>query len=163
MFVALGVVTESLTRNEAPPEIGFMTVLAVEPIYACVEQHFQLDEEIGAWSYIVGTIRHYRLSRAEVAKLNPRLASATISVYDDDRDVFLELSCQDHQSLASAYAAMSRVIRTKIVESQSRPGHLFVLPEDNPAPELLERAALASVEALIKKGYVLLDGSRGSL
>lgn len=41
---ALGLVTESLTTNEQEPELGYMAVLTVEPIYNCLEIHNMLPE-----------------------------------------------------------------------------------------------------------------------
>jgi hypothetical protein len=40
--IALGVVTRSLLTNGAPAELWFMTVLSVEPIYACLADHLLL-------------------------------------------------------------------------------------------------------------------------
>lgn len=36
---ALGLITESLTANGQNAELGYMAVLTVEPIYACLERH----------------------------------------------------------------------------------------------------------------------------
>lgn len=36
MGVALGVVTSSLLKNDAPEELGYLTVLTVEPILECL-------------------------------------------------------------------------------------------------------------------------------
>lgn len=36
---ALGIVTESLTTNGRDPELGYLAVLTVEPIYHCLEAH----------------------------------------------------------------------------------------------------------------------------
>lgn len=36
---ALGLVTESLNRNGQAPELGYMAILTVEPIYTCLEKH----------------------------------------------------------------------------------------------------------------------------
>ena len=36
---ALGVVTQALTRNGEPEQLGYMAVLTVEPIYAMLEKH----------------------------------------------------------------------------------------------------------------------------
>jgi hypothetical protein len=151
---ALGLVTESLIHNEAPAELGFMTVLGVEPIYECIGRYFQLENEIGALTFVTQCLRRYKLAHPATARLNSHLASATVSVYDDDRDVFLELSSPDLASLAAAYRALSGVTRVEIVESQSRQGYLFLLPRDNPDQAVLERAALAAVEAFERKGYV---------
>jgi len=41
---ALGVVTQSLARDGIEPELGYMTVLTVEPIYDCLEQHQMLPK-----------------------------------------------------------------------------------------------------------------------
>jgi len=40
----LGVVTESLVREGAPPELGYMTVTTVEPIYDMLDYHTLLPE-----------------------------------------------------------------------------------------------------------------------
>lgn len=36
---ALGLITESSVRDELPPELGFMTVVTVEPIYVCLDEY----------------------------------------------------------------------------------------------------------------------------
>lgn len=41
---ALGVITESLGRNAEPVELGFLSVLSIEPIYACLSAHKVLPE-----------------------------------------------------------------------------------------------------------------------
>jgi hypothetical protein len=41
---ALGVTTESLVMDHAPAEVGFFTVLSVEPIYDCLEHHGVMPE-----------------------------------------------------------------------------------------------------------------------
>jgi hypothetical protein len=42
--VALGVVTRSLDMNNNPPELGFMAVLGVDPIYALLAEHKLLPD-----------------------------------------------------------------------------------------------------------------------
>lgn len=46
---ALGVITESLVRDNNPCELGYMAVLTVEPIYACLEHHNILPNEQKLW------------------------------------------------------------------------------------------------------------------
>lgn len=41
---ALGVITESLMRDSSTPELGFMAVLSVEPIFTCLGHHGVLPE-----------------------------------------------------------------------------------------------------------------------
>ena len=36
---ALGLVTSSLVKNEAPEELGFLTIIGVEPILECLGAH----------------------------------------------------------------------------------------------------------------------------
>jgi hypothetical protein len=45
----LGLVTQSLTRDQSQPELGYMAILSVEPIYDCLEQHHMLpaSQKIG--------------------------------------------------------------------------------------------------------------------
>ncbi|HYJ19331.1 MAG TPA: hypothetical protein VEW72_09170, partial [Burkholderiales bacterium] len=35
----LGLVTEALSRNGQEPELGYMAVLTIEPLYKCLEHH----------------------------------------------------------------------------------------------------------------------------
>jgi hypothetical protein len=158
---ALGMVTESQVTNAVPPELGFMTVLSVEPIYGCIAPHFTLSGEIGAWSFVQDCRRYIRLARSEAARLNPRLASATISLYDDDRDVYIELVCPDTECLASKYEALNATSPVEIVEEQSRPGHLFLLPKLNPPRATLERSLATVVERLQRSGYVVVSNFPG--
>ena len=41
---ALGMVTETLVANGGQPELGYLAVLTVEPIYVCLEQHNMLPK-----------------------------------------------------------------------------------------------------------------------
>ncbi|MFV1564838.1 MULTISPECIES: S1 family peptidase, partial [Phaeobacter] len=43
--VAMGMVTSSLLRNGEPEELGYMTVLSVEPILQCLGEHALLSPE----------------------------------------------------------------------------------------------------------------------
>ena len=36
---ALGVITESLVTNDQAPELGFMAVISIEPIFVCLQHH----------------------------------------------------------------------------------------------------------------------------
>lgn len=47
---ALGVITESLVRDNEPTGLGFMAVLTIEPIFTCLAHHGVLpDEQKGGW------------------------------------------------------------------------------------------------------------------
>jgi len=37
--MALGIVTESLAKNDEPTELGYLTVLTAEPIFECLDHH----------------------------------------------------------------------------------------------------------------------------
>ena len=48
--VALGIVTMSLLKDGLPEELGYLTVLSVEPILQCLEQNGMMTEELrGVW------------------------------------------------------------------------------------------------------------------
>jgi hypothetical protein len=160
---ALGMVTESLVTNAAPPELGFMTVLSVEPIYGCIAPYFTLSGQTDAWSFAQDCRRCIRLARSETARLNPRLASAMISLYDDDRDVCIELSSPNTECLASMYEALNAASPVEIVEGHSRPGYLLLLPKLNPPRATLERSLAAVVERLRGSGYVVVSSHPGPL
>jgi hypothetical protein len=59
---ALGVITESLVAQGQAPELGFMAVLTVEPIYECLVYHRILPEAqkegwFGSWDFLGGWLR----------------------------------------------------------------------------------------------------------
>lgn len=150
---ALGVVTESLIRDEAPPEVGFMSVLSVEAIYSCLAEFFTLEiSEFWAYSDS-STLILIKMTKPDLARLNPRLFNTTISIYDDDRDVFVELKSYDSEALADAYSAFNSVTPVVIVESQSRPGYLFLLPTENPPATILKEAARAAQDSFHLNGF----------
>lgn len=149
---ALGLVTESQIRNDIPPELGFMTVLAVEPIYKCINENFSYDEN-EELAYVHSCMQRYCLTHERLAKLNPRLVSISITLFDDDRDVFIELTSNDSESLRLAFSAINRITPVGIVDSLSRTGYIFVLPKENPPKAALEKAVNEAIKELNRKGY----------
>jgi hypothetical protein len=150
---ALGMVTESLGKNNEPAELGFMSVLGVEALHKCINEHFKLDQidwllEVSSWDFI-----KIRLSKESVVHLNPRLSEASIRVYDDDRDVFGEITCGDVGTLSHAFSAFNSKCNIEIVDQFSRPGYMLFTMKENPSKECLEGAAQAAKLAFIENGY----------
>jgi hypothetical protein len=44
--MVLGVIVESLTDNNKPTELGYLSMLSVEPIYVCLEHHGVMPKEM---------------------------------------------------------------------------------------------------------------------
>ena len=42
---SMGVITESLTKNNLPTELGYLAVINIEPVYTCLEHHNIMPKE----------------------------------------------------------------------------------------------------------------------
>jgi hypothetical protein len=150
---ALGIVTESLSTNEASPETGFMSVLSVEPIINIITEHFPFDTAQNGIYRDEVTLIDIRLTRPSLSRLNSRLYCANIYVYDDDRDIFAIISCEVPKHLKLAYSAFNAVASIKTVPEQSRDGFAFVTLTSNPPAKILVEAARAARDVLVGVGY----------
>ncbi|KYN80444.1 hypothetical protein ATY37_08150 [Vibrio cidicii] len=152
---AIGLVTESLLKDDVPAELGFMSVLNVEVIHKCVTQHFEYElVEFGVF-YDSDPLVHIQLTKdRKKTELNERLYNANIRVFDDGTDVFIELSCSHSIDLAVAYAAFNGVVPLTVIQKQSSDGYIFAIPKENASEHDLIKAATSAKEIFENVGYL---------
>ncbi|MDU8502448.1 serine protease [Pseudomonas syringae] len=152
---ALGVITESLVMNDGLPELGYMSVIGIE---AAVDIIKNIYPSIGVHdsSFVeMETLVHIKLVEPDLKVLNSRIHSASIYIYDDDRDLFGELYCADSAAAKIALAAFDAVCAIDIYDSdkaEDSGNYVFYMLHNPPARELIE-AANSTKDALMGFGY----------
>ncbi|WP_083294665.1 S1 family peptidase [Burkholderia plantarii] len=85
----LGIVTQSLVMNGQPEQIGYMTVLSVEPIYECLAAHKLLPaQQAEEWEDFWNTEFEYFYRKATS---ETSLDFASVALIDDGRKIVLEI------------------------------------------------------------------------
>jgi hypothetical protein len=143
----LGMVTDSLTENYKPSELGFFAVVSVEPIYVCLAAHKMLplcQAEIwdGLWNFedvdSFGEVQGKGENRAM------RIVGS-VGIFDDGRTVYIRIICDGNVELLQKLTALARGIEPSRYE-EIRSG-MFKLHIE---------AAIASARNVAAK---LVDGS----
>lgn len=152
---AIGLVTESLLKDDVPAELGFMSILNTEVIHKCVTQHYEHElVEFGVF-YDWEPLIHFQLTKStEQTDLNERLHNANIRVFDNGTDVFIELSCSNSIDLAVSYAAFNGVVPLDVVHKQSGDGYIFAIPKVNASEQQLIEAATSAKSIFENVGYL---------
>lgn len=144
---ALGVITQSLIQGGQPTELGFLSVLSVEPIYECLAQHKLLPEcQKGGWNGFWNT---------ETADFvgEGGLMVASVSCHDDGKRFYFEVNAREPQSLAvGADAGLAVLAGTTYQEEKLRADwfRYYVKAPPDEASTLVKAAAKAA-EAAIKR------------
>ena len=103
--VVLGLVTSSLVKNHAPEELGYLTVLTVEPILECLGAHKLMPNEVAEiWNGLFTSETLY------FGKPELRWAQAWIEMDRDGRRTRLQFACPaDHVEAEAIRAAMKAI------------------------------------------------------
>jgi hypothetical protein len=154
---ALGVVTRSLTSNYSPVEMGFMTVIGVEPIYECLADHqllpdIQAEGWDGLWNTISLWFRDPGLGIADRFVNGP-----VLEIFDDGKKFALTIICDNNpRALESAIgAAESALSEYECVRFEIRPGmiRLDIPAQGDQTSAAVRAAGKAMSVALISYGY----------
>ena len=146
---ALGVVTSSLVKNGAAEELGYLTVLSVEPILECLAQYDLLPKQLAIlWD---GTFT----SRTEGFRHTVKGGEPWIETDRDGHRTRISFAASDEEALAAMGDAMTNIagIRAYLEESN---GHLqkWRLEGDYQAlKQPLELARQAVRTILLERGY----------
>lgn len=99
-----------------------------------------------------------KFSNPSVRSLSSFIYDASLYVYDDDRDLFVEINCADEALLAEAVAtfhAITPVTRTDVID-----GSVLYIPNENPSAKLLLEAGEAVASQFEGAGYRRMASER---
>lgn len=157
--VVLGLVTQSLLKDEkTAPELGFMSILSIEPAVELAAEKFGFGTHVGSPCRYSDTLFGANFSKPSDRPLSSFIYDATIMVYDDDRDVFVEINCYDELLRAEVVEAFSEV--TPLHGCQLEDGSVLFTPLNNPPAAVLISAAEAASALLIARGFRMLPAER---
>jgi hypothetical protein len=148
--LAIGLVTESLDKDNQPVENGFLACLSISAAASlALSSGWSPDDSV--FYKDIETLAWVKLALPKTARLNPHTYDASIYVYDDDRDVFVSFSSQDPEVLNIAETAFASIC--PLHEGQPVENELILIPKNNHSASELERAAVAARDALITAGF----------
>lgn len=151
--IALGLVTESLGTGSSLVETGYMSVMSIDAAIELAREKFDINlAEFGICRDLDSLIE-IKMVNDSLGRLNSRLYNACVYVYDDDRDLFMEIHCDDQSLLHSAYEVFNSVSPTYIVESMSQENLIFFQAKGNPSASVLITAANAVKQFFENAGY----------
>lgn len=157
--IALGVITSSLLTNDNQLELGFFSVLSVEPIYNCLASHKLLPKcQAEGWDDFWNIEPEYFSRPDHGPTIGGGLRiEASVGVFDDGHKFYLELSCDGSTDLVALILrrAEEHLSSFGIRHHGVRPG-LVQLHIENPTVETrakLDDARQAACDALIEAGY----------
>jgi len=150
---AIGLVTDSLVRDSNAVETGFMACLSIS---AAAELALKCGWDPDDHEYYrdIESLASIKLALLSTARLNPHAHDLEMYVYDDNRDVFFEVSCFNEQDRSLAVSAFSSICPLNINMTENYT--LLATPVDNPSPALLKQASQAAQDALYASGYSLV-------
>jgi hypothetical protein len=166
--IALGVVTSSLEIDWKPPELGFMAVLGVEPIYIALSGRKLLpDCQLEGWtdSWNSKKLWFDKLDMESSDRTSTIMAS--IELFNDGERVALVITCIGQSELLQELLDLASIQLAGyiILYYEPRPGlqRLDIYRPDNSAGQRALIAARAVAAALISRGYVAkIPGPPGS-
>jgi V8-like Glu-specific endopeptidase len=150
---AIGLVTESLVRDSNAVETGFMACLSITAA-ADLALKYGWDPDETEYYRDIESLVTVKLALLTTTKLNPHAHDFQIYVYDDGRDVFIEMSCfstKEREQAVNAFIAICPLNIHKIDGCT-----LLATPVDNPDPKLLKQASHAARDELLNLGYSLV-------
>ena len=125
---ALALVTDSLGKGEMPVELGFMSLLSIEPAVDLAAEKFGFSVDGDSPGRYSDTLFGAHFTKPGDRPLSSFIYDASLLVYDDDRDVFAEIRCNDEKLQAEAVATFSAI--TPMVRHNVKDGSDLYTPEE---------------------------------
>jgi hypothetical protein len=147
---ALALVTESLGQADMPVETGYMSLLSIEPAVDLAAEKFAFSIDGGHPGRYSETLFAMKFSDPASRSLSSFIYDASLYVYDDDRDVFVEIHCADEALLAEAISTFNAITP---LARHDVDGSVLYTPEENPSAELLIEGGEAVAELFERSGY----------
>jgi hypothetical protein len=140
----LGIVTRSLLKNSALEELGFLTVLSIEPIYECLRQNGILPAiQDESWHADYDAFHGRSVSR----ELDVLLMTST-----DERGMFIQIDCSDKAILEMAIAAVTHIVSSVRHEIQyDSPTRIRVkFPDSGPRHRAVVASGVSAAQSALK-------------
>jgi V8-like Glu-specific endopeptidase len=156
----IGIVTESLIMNGESTGSGFMSILCIEPVIKELINFYNFDLEAHNinWNAWWEPLYAAKLSNkiSSNSQLNPRISDAEIYLYDDDRDVFAEIKCDNAQILETALMSFRKICEIDIYDEDSTSTFKRFIPDGALSEYTLQKAALSAVQIFLEANYKLI-------
>lgn len=156
--MAIGLVTESLGRPETPVETGYMSLLSIASAVDLAAEKFGFSTHGSYPGRYSDTLFAARFSNSGKRSLNSFIYDASLYVYDDDRDIFVEINCVDNALLAEAvatYNAITPISRVEVVDDS-----VLYIPNENPPARVLLEAGETVANLFVRSGYRMIVSER---
>ncbi len=157
---ALALVTESLGEAHSLAETGYTSLLSISPAVDLAAERYGYN----LYGFLPGRdtedLIGFRFQTENSASLSSYAYDASVYVYDDNRDVLVQITCESEEALKCAIAAFDSV--TPLRKEDSAPDRDIFFPAGNPPPKLLIAAAEAARDALIRVGYRVVVEDRSN-
>lgn len=149
--LALALVTDSLGQGDMPVETGYMSLLSIEPAVDLAAEKFGFSIHGSYPGRYSDALFAANFSNPSSRSLSSFIYDAGIYIYDDDRDVYVEINCSDEAMLSEAVSTFDAVTPLYLEEAKASPG--FYMPKENPPAELLVKAGKAVAHLFESAGY----------
>jgi len=154
--ILLGIVTESLVKNEVPSELGYMNILCTDAINSCINKYYKLDTETNGWAYDKAYFKRFCFIPTNIAELNPHRVISTIEIYDPDPDVVIELINIEPELIELVFSEINKKMKCDEVEEYGNSKNKLLVPRVNFTNEQIVNAVMFGVEVMKNYGYELL-------
>jgi hypothetical protein len=148
---ALALVTESLGQDDMPVEAGYMSLLSIEPALDLAAEKFGFSTHGAYPGRYTETLFAAKFSNPSSDSLSSFIYDASIYIYDDNRDLFVEVDCSDEALFADAVAVFHAITPVQRVDCED--GSVLYIPAENPPAALLLEAGEAVAALFERSGY----------
>ena len=155
---ALALVTESLGRDGMPVETGYMSLLSIEPAVDVAAEKFGFSTHGAYPGRYTDTLFAAKFSNPSSDSLSSFIYDASIYIFDDNRDLFVEVDCSNEALLADALAIFNAIIPVQRIDCED--GSVLYIPAENPPAALLLEAGEAVAALFEQSGYRRLASER---
>lgn len=141
-----------------PVETGYMSLLSIEPAVDLAAEKFGFGIHVGYPGRYTDTLFAAKFSDPSSRSLSSFIYDASNYVYDDGRDVFVEINCTDEALLAEAVATFGAI--TPLTRHDVVDGSVLYTPKENPSAELLLEGGEAVAALFERSGYKRMASER---
>lgn len=149
--VALALVTESLGNSDMPVETGYMSLMTIEPAVDLAAEMFGFSIHEGYRGRYNDAVFAAKFTDQTRRSLSSLIYDASLYIYDDGRDVYIDINCNDETLQAEAVKTFHAI--TPLICHDIDDGTSLYIPSENPSAKLLLEAGEAIATLFMRFGY----------